>query len=372
MHRRRGQHGGVHRSAPRYFLAPFVWTLLGINCRTPPGLARARTATDPGWSAWQAAESGGLAADMTAWRLCRACGNAEPVPCDDAVWPLNHVCPTCGHSVPTHENVPLYAAALADTSSGFPPSAFEHLAGIEAGHFWFVPRSVLLGELAKRHAPDARRILEVGCGTGFMLAELARRFPKVQLVGSELHTAGLKTARQRLGPQASFVQMDGRAIPAKDAFDLIGAFDVIEHIEEDEVALAAIHHALRPGGVAIIAVPQHPWLWSAADEVAHHARRYRRGELQAKLRRSGLEPVFSTSYCTLLLPLMIVSRVFARLSRQAGDTPRRSEAEARPGALLNAVLRGLLQAEVALVLAGLRLPIGGSRIVVARKTGRVG
>lgn len=76
--------------------------------------------------------------------------------------------------------------------------------------------------------------------------------------------------------RAACAQMDARAIPAEAVFDLIGAFDVIEHIEEDEAALAAIHRALAPGGVAIIAVPQHPWLWSEADDVAHHARRYSR------------------------------------------------------------------------------------------------
>ena len=101
--------------------------------------------------------------------------------------------------------------------------------------------------------------------------------------------------------------MDARNIPAADVFDLTGAFDVIEHIADDEAVLRGLRRATQTGGGTIIAVPQHPWMWSRADDVAHHQRRYRRGELEAKLRRNGFEILFSSSFTAMLLPLMVKS-----------------------------------------------------------------
>ncbi len=75
------------------------------------------------------------------------------------------------------------------------------------------------------------------------------------------------------------LQFDACAIPYKAEFDVIGAFDVIEHIEEDTAALTQMYQALKPGGGLLITVPQHRFLWSAVDEMSYHKRRYHRNEL---------------------------------------------------------------------------------------------
>ena len=213
-------------------------------------------------------------------RLCLACGAAEPIAPDERVWPAGWVCRSCGTVVPVAEGFPLFAPALADTLSGMDPENFAALARVEQQHFWFVTRSRLIGNLVQRYFDDARDMLEIGCGTGMVLSVLCGMRPWRRLVGSELHPSGMKIARQRLGARAELVQMDARVIPASNAFDVIGAFDVIEHIEDDEMVLQAMHGALRKRGGIVVAVPQHPALWSAADEMAHHVRRYRRGELE--------------------------------------------------------------------------------------------
>ena len=152
------------------------------------------------------------------------------------------------------------------------------------------------------------------------------------------------------------------AIPVLDEFDLVGAFDIVEHVADDEGVLRAIRRALRRGGGAIISAPQHPWLWSGADEIAHHQRRYRRGELETKLRRNGFDVLSSSSFTAILLPLMAASRISARLRPRASDVER----EFALGPKANAALLAVLRAEVRLTLAGARWPVGGSRVVVAR------
>ncbi len=253
----------------------------------------------------------------------------------------------------------MFAPELADTATGFDPKAFHELATLEARHFWFVARNELIVGLAKKFFPQARTFLEVGCGTGFVLRAVAQSRQWERLVGSELHPSGLAYARKRLPPEAEAVQMDARHIPAQNFFDVVGAFDVIEHIAADMEVLQGIRKSIRSGGGVIISVPQHPWLWSRADEVAHHVRRYRRGELESKLRRSGFDILFSSSFTALLLPLMAASRL-----KKTKDEEKPYEFSLNPA--LNHLLLQILRAEVRFTLAGVRWPLGGSRIVVGR------
>jgi SAM-dependent methyltransferase len=156
--------------------------------------------------------------------------------------------------------------------------------------------------------------------------------------------------------------MDATRFAIRGAFDLIGSFDVLEHVQDDERAIVEMRNALNPGGGIIIAVPQHPWLWSAEDEFGHHVRRYRRRELEDKLERGGFAVLFSSSFVSLLLPLMVASRMLAKLR---GAKP---ESETAVSPALNRALTAVLRAEIALTLKGVRWPLGGSRVVVARRT----
>jgi SAM-dependent methyltransferase len=292
-------------------------------------------------------------------RLCLACGARDPIRSSAPLWPLGWHCPTCGHRPAESAGILIFAPDLADTVSGFDPAAFAALAEMEATHFWFVARNELIVGLANRFFPCAKRFLEIGCGNGAVLGALAASRPWERLVGSDLHPTGLKQARTRLPPEVELVQMDARAIPAVNAFDLTGAFDIVEHVADDEAVLRGLRRATAIGGGTIIAVPQHPSLWSRADEIGHHQRRYRLGELEAKLRRNGFDVLFSSSFTAVLLPLMALSRLTARATSDV-------ERETALGSRLNSMLMTILRAEVRLTLAGLRWPLGGSRVVVAR------
>ncbi|MCK1341048.1 class I SAM-dependent methyltransferase [Bradyrhizobium sp. 38] len=294
-------------------------------------------------------------------RRCPACGTEEGINDHEPIWPVGWRCPACTNVVAEREGIPMFAPELADTISGMDPHNFEALAKVEDEHFWFVARNELLVGLAERFFPTACRFLEIGCGNGVVLRAFAQSRQWRRLVGSELHPSGLTFARTRL-PQVEFVQMDARHIPARGAFDLVGAFDVIEHIADDEGVLRAIRAATVDGGGIIVAVPQHPWLWSRADEIAYHERRYRRGELEEKMRRNGYEVLFSSSYTSLLLPVMVASRLMSRGKPGTEEVEREFTLDPRVNGIFSAILR----AEVTMTLAGLRWPVGGSRVVVGR------
>jgi len=245
-------------------------------------------------------------------------------------------------------------------SSGYDASLYEAIAAAEPESFWFRARNRLIVSVVRKHFPDARSLLEVGCGTGYVLAGLREAFPAMRLVGSELLAEGLELARRRV-PDAELVQLDATDMPFDAEFDVVGAFDVLEHVEDDERALAGMRRAARPGGGVVLLVPQHPRLWSEMDVVARHARRYTRRDLVAKVERAGFDVVGASSFVSSLLPAMVLSRSVRRLLRRPYDPV----AELTPGAL-NGVFERVLDGERRLIDRGWSLPLGGSLLLVGR------
>lgn len=150
-------------------------------------------------------------------------------------------------------------------------------------------------------------------------------------------------------------------IPFVDEFDVIGAFDLIEHVDDDLAVLRRIRAALRPGGGLLLTVPQHHWLWSTVDDQSGHRRRYERHELLRVVGRAGFEALRVTSFVTLLLPLLALSRAVQR-GRRLGPRAEHLAAER-----LDLVLERVQDVERHLIRFGVSLPIGGSLLLVARR-----
>lgn len=247
--------------------------------------------------------------------------------------------------------------------AGFKTHYFKELAELEAGHFWFRVRNQLILWSITKHIQTLESFLEIGCGTGFVISCIAKQFPRARLIGSEYFEEGLVYARQRV-PPAEFTQMDARCIPFESELDAIGAFDVLEHIEEDAVVLQQIYKALRPGGFVFITVPQHRWLWSAVDDSACHVRRYEANELYNKVRKAGFDIIRSTSFVSTLLPVMYASRF---LQRNKTDMSIDGMAELHINPILNKIFEWFLSFELVLIRLGVSFPVGGSRMLVALK-----
>jgi SAM-dependent methyltransferase len=244
--------------------------------------------------------------------------------------------------------------------TGYDASLFETLAALEPTSFWFRGRNKLILWAIDRWFPNGRSFLEVGCGTGYVLSAILGSWPDLEAVGAELFPEGLRVARRRL-KGVPLAQMDARSLGVEGAFDVVGAFDVLEHIDRDEEALKAMLTALRPGGGLVVTVPQHRWLWSEADEFAGHARRYTRRELTHKLLDAGFELLWTTSFLTLLLPVISASRLITR------RRPYSLEREFGLPRSIDRLFERSLDLERAAMSRGVSFPAGGSLLVVAQR-----
>jgi trans-aconitate methyltransferase len=242
----------------------------------------------------------------------------------------------------------------------FPATAFASLAAAEANHWWFRSRNRILLWALANHIGRFNSFLEVGCGTAFVLEGIHTSYPNAELHGSEYFEEGLVHARERL-PSATFIQLDATTMSEVDRYDVIGTFDVIEHIEQDQVVLNNLANALKLGGSLLISVPQHRWLWSQVDEFACHVRRYTRSELIEKVKSTGLQVQYVTSFVSFLVPLMWLSR----LRKYKGEYDPMTEFQIPRW--LNKGLEWVMKTELIFLKFGVRLPMGGSLLLVAKK-----
>jgi len=271
-------------------------------------------------------------------------------------------CCECGFTPPMIDGFISWAPDINEKNDGFHKENFGKLAESEANNFWFISRNKIICWALRKYFPAMTSLLEVGCGTGFVLSAITSSFPDARIVGSEIYTHGLKFAASRL-PGSELVQMDARNMPYREEFDVVSAFDVIEHIAEDTLVLENLYRAVKPGGGCVITVPQHQWLWSPVDEAACHQRRYSATDLHAKAKAAGFKILRSTSFVTLLLPLMLASRFAKRKQKSQQNLG----GELRINPALDRMLRAVMMGEFLLLRLGLSLPIGGSRLLVLQR-----
>ncbi|MHC4777594.1 MAG: class I SAM-dependent methyltransferase, partial [Planctomycetota bacterium] len=160
------------------------------------------------------------------------------------------------------------------------PALFE----TEDRHFWFRARNrvidALVASTVSRMEPGFLA-LEVGCGTGNVLRHLEKTCRRGRVVGMDLFAGGLRFARTRTS--CPLVTGDMAFPPFRRPFDLVGLFDVLEHLPDDDSALRNIRGLLRDGGRLVVTVPAHQFLWSYVDEFSQHRRRYGPADLKRAL-----------------------------------------------------------------------------------------
>jgi SAM-dependent methyltransferase len=261
-----------------------------------------------------------------------------------------------------------YAPELARDHTDYPSDGFDVTAAVEASSFWCRSRNRVLGDVVERFTDPSRPLamLEIGCGIGGVVGAL-RRFPHLRLTASEIYIQGLRYARSKF-PDVDFIQLDATAIPFRSEFDIVGAFDVLEHIQDDQRVMQGVHAALRPGGLFIATVPQYQWMWSALDDIVRHKRRYSRSDLLRKVRRQHFEVLFCSSFVSTLFPAMAASRLLSRARRAPADERKAFAAEVTLPPAANRVCDWVMRVDELALRVGISLPFGGSLLVVARKS----
>jgi SAM-dependent methyltransferase len=206
--------------------------------------------------------------------------------------------------------------------------------------------------------PANAAILEIGCGTGHNFSMLGE-FGRVDAL--ELDDQARAVAEKRLGRSIMSAPLPGLAAVPERHYDLVGAFDVIEHIDDDAASLASIATRLKPGGKFVMTVPAHQWMWSAHDTVNHHKRRYSKRTLKQLIQASPMRLDAVGYFNSLLFPVAIAERMASKaLGKDGGDLEL-------PPAPLNAALKRTFAAERHLI-GRVPLPPGLSLFAVASAT----
>lgn len=284
---------------------------------------------------------------------CPVCSNALDT---------RYQCSSCGFATTKRNGIDLFAPEYSEESSHFPVGTHDRLFEVEQNHFWFTHRNEIISSLLNKHFPGAQSFCEVGCGTGGVIYELSKRNPEMAFTALELYVQALTHVKRRM-PNVRMAQVDIHSLPFEEEFDVVGVFDVLEHLDDDGHALEMVARAIRPGGGVIITVPQHEWLWSSVDEYSCHRRRYHKQGLVDIVEKAGLEVVEDLSLFSLLLPAMYISRFTAPQVDEEFDPAR----EMNIGKLTNMVLRSICRVEFCLQKVSLRFPFGGSLALVAKK-----
>lgn len=234
----------------------------------------------------------------------------------------------------------------------------------DTSHWWYQSRRTFVRRVltdACRSAPPGP-IVDIGCGTGSNLETLAATSAR-QVVGFDLELSALRHACRRTEGRANVVAglAERLALPERSA-GIVVAMDVLEHLDDDVVALREMHRVLAPQGIVLVTVPAYQWLWSTHDDWAAHRRRYRSGQLTRVLTAAGFEIVRCTYFHSFLLPPAVLLRR-TPLGKMVNGTQEEIGATSR---VVNSAASTLAALERSWTVR-MRLPAGLSLLAVGRR-----
>ena len=240
------------------------------------------------------------------------------------------------------------------------PRDYHDLFQLEDTYWWFVGRRQLVRQLLERDVSDTQvRVLDAGCGTGGTMKQLGG--------AGEVHGCDYSPVALSLCRMRGFDRLasgDVAALPYADqSFRAVISCDVLEHLPDDRAGLREMARVLQPGGVLIITVPAHRFLWSEHDEALAHRRRYSARELRRLLEEVGAEVVKLSPVVVVAFGPILVFRLLQRLRPKLPGEPRTDLRVLKPW--LNNLLIGALKLENWL-LRYINLPVGTSLVAVAR------
>ena len=252
----------------------------------------------------------------------------------------------------------------------YPADGNSSCLAVEDSSFWFRHRNRCIATAVAAASPPGRGFfLDVGAGNGYVSRGLMRA--GYEVVAVEPGPAGARNAKARGVSHVVCATTDTcgflpHSVPA------IGAFDVVEHIEDDVGFLSHLSDLLTADGVLALTVPAYSALWSDDDEHAGHQRRYTAATLRAALNAAGFRVDYETYFFRWLpLPIVLVRALPYRLGvRRAAPAKVAAAAREHASAMpwTARAIERLLAGEVEKIGRRQRMAFGGSLLVIARPT----
>lgn len=226
-------------------------------------------------------------------------------------------------------------------------------------YWWYRARAELLRVVMEPHLGTPDRVLDVGSADGPSVSWLRRHGHRVAM---DLDPRGL---------QPGDVCGSALQLPfATDSFDVVAAFDVVEHCAPEATALAELHRVLAPGGRLLMSVPAYTWAWTRFDDLNHHHRRYTCRRARAAIEAAGFEVVRTTYAFAGTFPFFAADRIRTRLAERRRPAPPPVPGEVPPLPAVSPMVERVLLGGTGLdhrLLPRLDLPFGSSVLVVGRK-----
>jgi SAM-dependent methyltransferase len=252
------------------------------------------------------------------------------------------------------------------------PSALESralLSHAETEGWWFRAKEDIVQSLLRPHLGERTSALILGAGGGSTAQRIRRSWPRCRVAGLDIDPGAVALcAAQDPAGQYRVADLEHDELAEPQTVDVVFALDVLEHLQNDLDVVARVERCLLPGGLLVVNVPSHPWLFGPHDHHLGHRRRYRPADIEGLLRRSGMQIVHSTPlFATTLLVLALWRRGLQpalRLRQRESDVGYRAP---RP---VESILYAIARLEGWVARVG--LPFGSSHFVLARKGAAAG
>lgn len=272
-------------------------------------------------------------------------------------------CSSCSHCIEKIDGIWIFNPEITtdhdDYNADYLPLLFE----FEEKHFWFSQRRNIIKYFINKYVQKNSSFIEIGAGTCNISRMLNDEGFNVSV--GDIHKNGLEIAKSF--NIKNLYQFDLYKPPFNNHFDVLGLFDVLEHLEEEEEAITNIRKILNNKGLLILTVPAHMWLWNQFDEIARHKRRYSLSDLKKLLSNNCFNVLEAKNFFVSIIPLLLVRKILHnKLNYEPDEKILDSNLKINP--LVNSILGfvGFLEFKI---LKYLPCKIGGSIIIIAQKEG---
>lgn len=240
---------------------------------------------------------------------------------------------------------------------------FDVMADASATHWWYVARRIWLAQWMRDRMPPGGVLIDVGTGTGHSLATM-RAIGAGLAAGTDLSMHALRYAHHKSPPEQVLAALAEHLPFPDDVADALVSMDVIEHLDDDVVALREYRRVLKPGGTLLVTVPSYQWLWAEYDERAAHRCRYNATMLRESVVSAGfVVDTLSYYYSFLVPPAALVRRT--PIGRLLPTDTEEEASSVHPA--IDAVFLKLSQFERWMARKGLPIPFGLSIYCVAHR-----